>query len=263
MSLNVLSVPMGVAAELGVALAKNEGNLGRVFALMQQGVSSNKDLVAQEAVANSGAAGNARATVRAILEGIIPSGPSVAMLAGGSVGGLLRANPDLSDAARAYLADLRAALDEAAADPRAVADEERLTEDNSRALEVALEDSPGVYAYTLRSFFWYPAKKDPIRHWYKVGKTDRTAGMRVGELMRANGLPEEPWIERVYRHQEREPAEIESAMHNLLESAGHGRSTSRYAGREWFATNLTFLDALARTLGCEILRGMRVDSESE
>lgn len=254
-----MEVPEGILAELHEALASNDRNLGRVYALMQEGEVSNRSLVDGGAVANTGAAGNVRSAVQAILEGRIPSGPSVAMLAGQSVGGLLRANPGLSDRARSYLADLRSGLEGRAEDPRAVAEEERATEDGSRRLESALEDMPGVYAFTLRSFYWYPAMQDPIRRWYKVGKTDRTAGMRVGELMRQNGLPEEPWIERVYRHPEREPVSIESEMHRLLQAAGHPRSSSRFAGREWFATNLDFLDAIAVTLGCEVIRGGRPD----
>lgn len=256
----MVHVPPDVLEELRAALASNEGNLGQVFALLEKGRVSNRELVEANAVANSGAAGNARATIAAILDGNIPSGPSVAMLAGRSVGGLVRANPGFSESTRAYLADLREALERAASDPAAVANEDRAVADDSRRLEANLEDSPGVYAYTLRSFYWYPVKEDPIRRWYKVGKTDRSAGVRVGELMRANGLPEEPWIQAVYRHPERQPSDVERDFHRLLQGSGHSRSESRYAGREWFATNLEFLDAIAETLGCEVIRGNRSNS---
>lgn len=255
-----LEVPLPVIDELRAAISKNEGNLGRVFALLEDGKATNRELVEANAVANAGAAGNARAAIAAILEGRIPTAPSVAMLSGRSIGGLLRANPGFSEATRAYLADLREALERAAVDPVAVESEDRAVADDSRKLEADLENSPGVYAYTLRSFFWFPVKDDPIRRWYKVGKTDRSAGLRVGELMRANGLPEEPWIQAVYRHPEREPADIERDFHRLLQSSGHSRSESRYAGREWFATNLEFLDTIAHTLGCEVIRGNRDNS---
>jgi len=248
-----------ITNELMDALRRNDGNLGRVFVLMEQGVHTSAELVAGGAVANSGAAGNARAAIRAILDGTIPSGPSVAGLAGRAIGGLLRANPDLSTGAKSYLADLRVQLDAKATDPAATSRENEGLRLESQALERELEQSEGVYVFTLMSFYTSPVKSDPERCWFKVGQSDRAAGVRVGEIMRATGLPEDPWIARVYRHPNMSPRDLERKFHRLLEGAGHGRADSRHAGKEWFATNLDFLDTIAESLECEILQRANAD----
>ena len=66
------------------------------------------------------------------------------------------------------------------------------------------------------------------------------------------GLPEDPVILRVYTHPIRTPKEIETEFHKLLISAGHYRAIGDQTGRDWFATNLDFLNAIASSLGCEI-----------
>jgi len=47
------------------------------------------------------------------------------------------------------------------------------------------------------------------------------------------------------------PEELESYFHSMLTAAGHSRSTGKRSGREWFFTNLEFLDALAALLKLE------------
>ncbi len=248
-----------IRQEIEGALRRNEGNLGRVFVLMEQGIQTNADLVTGGAVANSGAAGNARASIRAMLDGVIPSGPTVAGLAGRAVGGLLRANPDMSADAKSYLADLRAQLDAKQADPIATDLENEELRLESQVLERELEKSEGVYVFTLMSFYRSPVKLDPERYWFKVGQSDRAAGLRVGEIMRVTGLPEDPWIARVYRHADLRPRDLERKFHRLLESAGHGRADSKHSGKEWFATNLDYLDTIAESLECEILQRMHTN----
>jgi hypothetical protein len=219
---------------------------------MEAGASTNRELVEGGATGGPGAVANLRVAVRALLDEKIPTGPTVALMAGRSVGGVLRDNPDLSEAARNYLLDLRSRLDAVAADSAAIEQEDEALELNSKELEKRLEQKPGVYVYTLPSFHRTVQRTDPDRYWFKVGKTDRAAGVRVGEQMRATGLPEDPWIARVYRHPERLPKDIERDFHVLLEGAGHVRASSRHSGRDWYATNLEFLDAIAGVLGCEI-----------
>jgi hypothetical protein len=64
--------------ELAGALRNNEGQLGKVFSLLEEGKLSNRELVEGGAAANQGAAANLRVTVRAVLDGVLPKGPSVA-----------------------------------------------------------------------------------------------------------------------------------------------------------------------------------------
>jgi hypothetical protein len=82
--------------ELSEALRNNDGKLGLVFALLEAGKTSTRELVDGGAAANQGAASNIRVTVRAVLDGVLPKGPSVALQVRRSIGGLLRDNPDLS-----------------------------------------------------------------------------------------------------------------------------------------------------------------------
>lgn len=46
---------------------------------------------------------------------------------------------------------------------------------------------------------------------------------------------------------------MERKYHALLASAGHERESARNAGREWFLTNLDYLDTIADVLGYEVL----------
>jgi hypothetical protein len=236
--------------ELSDALRNNEGQLGKVFALLEEGKTTNRELVEGGAAANQGAAANLRVTVRAVLDGVLPKGPSVAAQSRRSIGGILRDNGNLSVSARSHLESLRAQLEAIATDSQAIEQEDKELERGSRELEKSLETMPGVYVFTLPSFFRTVQKTDPERFWFKVGKTDRLAGVRIGEIMRATGLPEDPFIARVYQHSEKSPREIESEFHRLLDAAGHSRSGANHSGKEWYATNLEFLDAIAHALGC-------------
>jgi len=238
--------------ELAAALRNNDGQLGKVFALLEGGAVSNRDLVEGGAAANQGAAANLRVTVKAVLDGLIPAAPSVAAQSGRSIGGLLKDNPNLSPAARMHLERLRGELDAIATNTKAIEAEDKDLERQSKVLEKSLENLPGVYVYTLPSFLRVVQKADPERFWFKVGMTERVAGVRIGEQMRATGLPEDPVIARVYRHAVRSPREIEADFRRLLEAAGHSRAPGRHAGVEWYATNLGFVDVIAAVLGCEI-----------
>jgi hypothetical protein len=237
--------------ELAGALRNNEGQLGKVFALLEEGKTTNRELVDGGAAANQGAAANLRVTVKAVLDGVLPNGPSVAAQSRRSIGGILRDNPGLSSTAREHLERLRDALEAVATDSRAIEEEDKDLERASKELERSLESLPGVYVYTLPSFHRTVQKTDPERFWFKIGKTDRVAGVRIGEQMRATGLPEDPWIARVYRHATLTPKELETEFHRLLEAAGHSRAAGKHSGRDWHATNLEFLDAIALALKCE------------
>ena len=243
-----------VRAELADAIRRNDGQLGKVFVLLEAGAETNRDLVDGGAAANPGAAANLRVTVNAVLNGILPKGPTVAAQSRRSIGGLLRDNPTLSDAAKNRLESLRTTLEGISNNETALRAEEAEIEVATADLEKTAAETAGVYVYTLPTFFRTTQKIDPDRYWFKIGKTDRVAGIRIGEQGRATGLPEDPWLLRVYKHSGRTPADLENTFHQLLLAAGHTRSPGRNTGREWFATNLDFLDTVARSLGCEIVQ---------
>jgi hypothetical protein len=246
------SLSTELRGELEDALRNNEGQLGKVFALLQDGSKTNRELVEGGAAANQGAAGNLRVTVQLVLDGVMPKAPSVAAQSRRSIGGILRDNPGLSDYARTHLESLRVALEAIETDASAIAKEDKELERGSRQLEKSIDKMPGVYVFTLPSFYRTVQKTDPERFWFKVGKTDRVAGIRIGEIMRATGLPEDPFLARVYQHPEKTPKDLEAQFHRLLDAAGHSRSGGQHSGRDWYATNLEFLDAIGAALGCVI-----------
>ena len=252
--INFSDLPENVQDELREALRRNERQLGVIFRLLEGGVTSNRDLVERGGVANDGAAANLRASVRAIVDGYLPTGPSVSLQAGRTVGGLLRDNPSLSADAKVFLAELRERLDAAGRNDVAVQTEDAQILALSGELEQSIENQPGVYVYTLPTYYRTPKMTDPDRFLYKIGKTDRFVGDRIRAQQRLTGLPEDPWTLRVYRCEGLTPAAMERVFHELLEAAGHSRATGQYAGREWFATNLEFLDAIARAQEFEIDR---------
>ena len=241
-----------MSVELSDAFRNNDGNLGKVFALTESGPKTNRELVEGGAAANQGAAANMRVTVDLVFRGIFPKGPSVAQQSRRSIGGIIRNNPFLSSNAKTYLEGLRSQLEKIENDEVAIKTEDAEFERASVVLETELSDLPGVYVYTLPSLLRVIQKIDPERFWFKIGKTDRDAGRRIGEQMRATALPEDPFIARVYRHNSLTPKELETKFHESLSAAGHSRATGRYAGKEWYATNLEFLDTIAKLLNCEI-----------
>lgn len=246
-------------SELAEALRSNDGQLGRVFVLLEEGKTTNRELVEGGAGANEGAVGNLRRVIKTVLERNPPKAPSRAIIARSSIGGLLRDNPGLSSTAREYLERLRDELEVIATDSKAIEEEDKDLERVSKELEKALDALPGVYVYTLPSFRRTVQKTDPERFWFKIGKTDRVAGVRISEQMRATGLPEDPWLAKVYSHATKTPKELETEFHLLLEAAGHTRAAGKHSGREWYATNLEFLDAVAVALGCDIASSEPLD----
>jgi hypothetical protein len=246
------SLPGEVQDEIRTALRSNERQLGEVYRLKEQNIFTNREIVAAGAAANDGAAGNLRASIRAIVEDYIPGGPSIAAHAGRAIGGLLRDNPELSSSAKSFLIDLRTHLDSIAHNEEAVEREDSQINSASENLERSVEDLAGVYVYTLPTYYRTPIKSDPDRYWFKIGYTDKFVGARIKAQQRQTALPEDPWILRVYSSDGPPSKEMERIFHGLLEAAGHTRSTGRSAGREWFTTSLEFLDAIASALGYTI-----------
>lgn len=241
-----------VIAEVSAALTNNDGNLGKVYRAYSQGMRGATEIANSGAAANAGAASNLLAVIRALLElepQWRPKSSAVAAHVGRSIGGLLRDNPGFSDETRLYLSDLRVELDQE--DEQDKARENKEFERSSEDLTKDLEQYGGIYVYTFPTYFRTPAKQDPERVWFKVGKTVGAAGQRVRQQLRSTAMPEDPWIMRVYRRPEMDVTEVETKFHDLLTAAG-SRTQARYGGQEWFATSLEFLDTIASTLNLVI-----------
>lgn len=119
----------------------------------------------------------------------------------------------------------------------------------------------GLFALTYCSAGITSSKDgDIITTYYKVGKTTKTAKERIyGQTKTAH--PEPPHILRVYELKENGEDEdafanrldtTETEIHNHLFLAGHKESKIEGTGKEWFITNIQFLDDIAQMIGLEI-----------
>ncbi len=99
---------------------------------------------------------------------------------------------------------------------------------------------PGVYAYSLPWIIKNPNEDGNIL--IKVGRGERVLDRFVAQAC-ATEAPEKMVLLAVWATEQ--PMETERTFHNLLVKAGHRRSTG---GREWFVTNLDYLQAIGEAL---------------
>lgn len=241
--------PLSLKDELANLLEASEGNLGAVYHAMQVPGRSLSDIASDAGIINQGYVSNLRSSVRVILGDYVPEAPTIAKHAYHAIGGLIRGNSNLSDECRKYLQDLRASLL-----PVFEPVEEEIVEAVETELVNKVSERGGIYVYSLPTFMRTSVDGSEDRHWFKVGMTERDPELRIKEQQRMTGLPEDPLWVRVYRPTDRSIRDIEKSFHRLLEAAGHRRAASTRGGTEWFATNIRYLDAIARELGLEISR---------
>jgi hypothetical protein len=149
-------------------------------------------------------------------------------------------------------------------------DEEYVAEEESKELtEVAAGElsTHHIYVYTYNHYILHPVRgKDestPIaRTYYKIGMTTKGYDSRVYN-QETTALPEPIILVRAYKLSEKEESlenrfkdslikEKEYTFHTMLESAGHTYNKKRSKqGKEWFLTNLSFLDMVAELLGMQ------------
>jgi hypothetical protein len=221
---------------------------------MLEGLEKASDIVEHGSASNAGVVSNDKAAIKVVLEAHVPKSPTRSRGSGRFVGGLLKANPDLSAGARDYLVNLRDELDAYALDESAQSIEDRGLEKVSEELEKTIESKGGVYVYTFPTYLKNPIKADPERFWFKVGRTEQIVEMRIANQTRQTAMPEDPLILRVYQSEVISMTDLESKIHKMLVSAGHNRTEAKHGGREWFATSLEFLDEIASLLGLTILK---------
>jgi len=238
-----------VLAELVRFLEQDESRLGQVYRLNAPGRTA--DSIATElGVATSNFVWNVTRLADAILEGDLPTAPTLAVQFARKFRAMLRSR-HWSPAARAYLERKLQELEGRAESSEARADEDAEAEEKTQSAEHAA--APGIYVYSLPHYLRYPYEPKLGHTLLKVGMSDNDVIRRFREQTRTTALPEEPVLLRIYRTDgpARQSA-IESQFHRLLRSASHAPTATRSAGREWFSTNLLFLDDLASMMGLEI-----------
>jgi len=248
-----------VLVEIKQALENNTGALGKVAKAIAGGVTSPTEMANMGAGANPGHSGNLARVVSFIQNGVPPTAPSRAAVAGRSIGGLLRDNPGLTPEAVSYLQSLRQLVDSIEKNEHARVEEEAQLKLASEELTQKVEKLGGVYVYTFPTYLMVPAKVDPERFWLKIGQTGRVVERRVLDQLRSTAMPEDPVILRVYTEKSPESLlaavdymSLERQFHRLLTSAGHSKTSARSGGTEWFATTVEFLDEIAKTLKLQI-----------
>lgn len=198
---------------------------------------------------SSGFVWNYGRLARALVDGDLPTAPTVALAAARRFRSILR-TASLSEATRSYL---ETNLDEL---ERRANDVERREQEVQRAQEqtqrAEARNEIGIYVYALPHYLRYPFEPDSGRTLLKVGRSDSDVIVRFRTQTRTTALPEEPILLRIYRTPGAATAPVESKFHRLLEAADHSRSVARSAGREWFLTSTRFLDEVARLLGLEV-----------
>jgi len=247
-----------IREELGEMLLRNDGQIGLVYDLWIKGARKNKEFVDNGAAANSGAAGNTRATIEAVMEGIIPRAPSVAVIARSAINGLIRRNSQISKPTKQHLEAILQRLSERADNQASRDIEEKDFAEESERIQKELGRRSGVYVYTFPMCLRDVKMTDPDRWLFKIGKSNGAVLRRI--LNQSTGMPEAPVLLRVYIHKTLPPIEVEKNFHKALLAAGHEsvrtldkKMASKRGAKEWFATRLEFLDQVGELLGCEQL----------
>ena len=250
----------GYRSEVEAALDRNDKNLGKVWAFRKEGLER------KEIAARIGQqAYNYWACLDGILDGAVPSGPSLAAQAASALRGFARKNR-LSDSTREILYDRAEACENRSYDPERVDAEDRALQQRTATAEK--QRATGIYVYSLPHYRRRPVlpatgeDDDSVtrdRTYYKVGKSDDDVIRRFRQQSTQTVLPEPAALFRVYETSKEGAGVVEGKFHDHLEAAGHVRQRRpKGTGKEWFLTNLTFLDSIARLLDLPV---RKVDEE--
>jgi hypothetical protein len=236
--------PEDVRAELARILESDQSRIGEVYRGLQRGWTA-EQIASDLGVGKSNFVWNYRRVCAALLDGDLPTAPTVALQAARRFRSVMK-GARLSRAAHDVLERNLAELERRANDesPRVI--EVQRAQEQTEVAEA--QNDVGIYVYALPHYLRYPF--DPLsgRTLMKVGRSDSDIIVRFRNQTRTTALPEEPILLRIYRTDQRMSNQIEASFHRVLEAADHRRSVARTAGREWFVST-RFLDEVARLLG--------------
>lgn len=232
-------------AEAEAVLETDSSRLGDTFRGDREGLTL--DQQAELAGAKGGNYGyNNRVTIKALTDGTVPAGPTLALQSARRLRTLLK-RTDLSPELRAEWVLLEEQLTARADDRGAVEAEEAATA--KATTEAEQTGTPGIYVYTLPHYLKYPVDPETGKTYLKVGHSSRDALHRAGSQGRFTALPEDPILLRIYPVDSSN--EAEKKFHEWLRMADHHGARTRRGGTEWFLTSTKFLDHIAAQLGLE------------
>ena len=244
-------------AEIKGILATDELLLGTIFNAMQNGTTNALDLVNETTAANRGVVYNYQKMIVAILEGSLPNSASISRNAARAISRLIKNNQAMSPEALSYLIATQTRLIENTESETAVLHDQENIEAQSIALsKVASTIQNGIYVYSFPTYLHFGTVEDQEVFWLKIGSTKNSVWQRIVEQNRQTSMPEDPKLLRIYHRDGMNIDEIEQKFHRTLDRVGHERSAARRtkAGKEWFASTLDAIDAIAELMDLQIER---------
>jgi len=236
-------------------LASDDLLLGSIFNAMESGFSNALEIVEKTGAGNRGVVYNYQKMVSAILEGKIPNSSSISRNAARSISRLIKNSNSISPATLEYLNSIRVKLIENAESETAVLHDKASIEAQSEALvKVASTIKNGIYVYSFPTYLHFGTIEDQDVFWLKIGSTKNSVWQRIVEQNRQTSMPEDPKLLRIYHKDSMDIEAVEQKFHTTLDRVGHERSAARRtkAGKEWFASTLDAVDAIAELLDLEI-----------
>ena len=244
-----------VVTEIRVMLAKDQLLLGSIFNAMESGLTNTLEIANKSGASNRGVVYNYQKMISAILEGTMPNSASISRNAARSISRLIKETASISPVTLEYLNTTRARLIENTESETAVLHDQASLEAQSAALvKVASTIQNGIYVYSFPTYLHFGTVEDQDVFWLKIGSTKNSVWQRIVEQNRQTSMPEDPKLLRIYHKDQMDIDSIEQKFHTTLDRVGHERSAARRtkAGKEWFASTLDAIDAIAELLDLEI-----------
>jgi hypothetical protein len=244
-----------VIAEVKAMLAKDELLLGSIFNVMEAGTTNALEIAEKSGASNRGVVYNYQKMISSILEGTMPNSASISRNAARSISRLIKETNSISPETLDYLNEMRAKLIENTESETAVLHDQASIEAQSAALvKVASTIQNGIYVYSFPTYLHFGTVEDQDVFWLKIGSTKNSVWQRIVEQNRQTSMPEDPKLLRIYHKNQMDIDAVEQNFHTTLDAVGHERSAARRtkAGKEWFASTLEAIDAIAKLMGLEI-----------
>ena len=252
-----------VVTEIRAMLAKDQLLLGSIFNAMESGLTNTLEIANKSGASNRGVVYNYQKMISAILEGTMPNSASISRNAARSISRLIKETVSISPSTLEYLNETRARLIENTESETAVLHDQASLEAQSAALvKVASTIQNGIYVYSFPTYLHFGTVEDQDVFWLKIGSTKNSVWQRIVEQNRQTSMPEDPKLLRIYHKDQMDIDSIEQKFHTTLDRVGHERSAARRtkAGKEWFASTLDAIDAIAELLDLEIEKYEAEDS---
>ena len=243
-----------VIADVKAMLAKDALLLGSIFNAIEDGLTNTLEIAEKSGASNRGVVYNYQKMISAILEGTMPNSASISRNAARSISRLIKETATISPATLEYLNTTRARLIENTESETAVLHDQASLEAQSAALvKVASTIQNGIYVYSFPTYLHFGTVEDQEVFWLKIGSTKNSVWQRIVEQNRQTSMPEDPKLLRIYHKNQMDIDAIEQKFHTTLDRVGHERSAARRtkAGKEWFASTLDAIDAIAELLDLE------------